>query len=216
MCQSTVMLRKLPIVAIFGHGSGVSAERGRLASAAGALVARLGAHLLTGAGYGVMAAAAEGFVAVTERQGLSIGIVPCQPDGPFDVANRDPDGRAYPNPFIKITVMTPLPPRSEAWRTTPTRNHVNVLTANAILALPGNAGTRNELTMAAFYRGESARRPDERHTVLLGPAEEFTQDDLSRFVHAANLTEAEDHLRRILSRRSALPTVGAMRDRVET
>lgn len=197
------MLRKLPIVAIFGHGNSISAERARLANGAGAMVARLGCHLLTGAGYGVMAAAAEGFVAVADRQGLSIGIVPRQDDGPFDEPNRDPDGRAYPNPFVEIAVMTPLPPRSDEWRTTPTRNHVNVLTADAVVALPGNAGTRNELTMSALYRGEDARTPAERHTVLLGPVEEFTTEDLGRFVHAEDLAEAESHLRRILGRQGA-------------
>ena len=58
------------------------------------MVARLGAHLLTGGGYGVMAAAAQGFVAVADRAGLSIGIVPRRSDGPLDSRNRDPDGRA--------------------------------------------------------------------------------------------------------------------------
>jgi hypothetical protein len=48
------------------------------------LVARLGAHLLTGAGFGVMAAAAEGFVGTEQRAGFSIGIVPRHPAGPLE------------------------------------------------------------------------------------------------------------------------------------
>src|ERR671927_91505 len=105
------MLRRLPIVALFGQGSAIAPERAELARQIGAMVARLGAHLLTGGGYGVMAAAAEGLVTMAPRAGLSIGIVPRGQDGPFDVPNRDPEGRAYPNPFVEIAIMTPLPPR---------------------------------------------------------------------------------------------------------
>src|SRR5919198_1044988 len=117
------MLRKLPIVGIFGQGSPIAAERAELARAVGAMVARLGAHLLTGGGYGVMAAAAEGFTAVEPRAGRSIGIVPRSQNGTFETPNRDPEGRLYPNPFVEIAIMTPLPPRPENWRTVPVRNH---------------------------------------------------------------------------------------------
>src|SRR5215471_14840469 len=151
------MLRKLPIVGVFGQGTAIGRERADLARAVGAMVARLGAHLLTGGGYGVMAAAAEGFVAVEPRAGSSIGVVPRSPDGPFDSPNRDPNGHPYPNPFVEIAIMTPLPPRAEDWRHVPARNHINVFTADAIVALPGGPGTQNELNMAAAYRGADAR-----------------------------------------------------------
>jgi len=191
------MLRKLPIVAVFGQGSPLAGERAELARAVGAMVARLGSHLLTGGGYGVMAAAAEGFVAVEPRAGLSIGIVPRGQDGPFDVPNRDPEGRAYPNPFVEIAVMTPLPPRAADWRHQPARNHVNIFTADAILALPGGPGTRNELDMTAAYRDEM--RPRELRTVLLGPLEEFTAEHRALFAHAESITAAERCLSAILA-----------------
>ena len=57
-----------------------------------------------------MEAAAEGFVAAPGRAGLSIGVVPRDPDGAFDVPDHDLNGRRYPNPFIEIAIMTPLPP----------------------------------------------------------------------------------------------------------
>jgi len=194
------MLRKLPIVGVFGQGTPVDRDRAALARATGALVARLGAHLLTGGGYGIMSAAAEGFVAVPNREGLSIGIVPRLAAGAFDEPNRGPDGEPYPNPFVEIAVMTPLPPRTEEWRSVPSRNHVNVLTAHAILALPGGKGTHNELAMAAAYQGETGQPPEARHTVLLGPREEFLPEHLASFIHAATLDEAEQYLLRILRR----------------
>jgi uncharacterized protein (TIGR00725 family) len=189
------MLRKLPIIDVFGQGSAIDAERARLARSIGALVAKLGAHLLTGGGYGVMAAAAEGFVSTADRVGFSIGIIPRLQKGAFDEPNRDDGGRRYPNPFVEIPVFTPLPPRVDDWRNAPARNHINVLTADAIVSLPGGTGTQNELNMAAHYRSEGSRPRAERRTVLLGPAEEFTPEHRDMFIHAGSLDEAERHLR---------------------
>src|SRR5262245_23947817 len=170
------MLRRLPIVGVFGSGSPIDAARARLAREVGAMIAGLGTHLLTGAGYGVMAAVAEGFVSVASRAGWSIGVVPRMSDGPFDEPNCDPDGRTYPNPFVEIAIHTPLPSNAAQWHATPARNHVNVLSAHAIIALPGGVGTRNELDMAAEYRNQGNLAPGERRTVLVGPADEFTAE----------------------------------------
>jgi uncharacterized protein (TIGR00725 family) len=196
-----LMLHKLPIVGVFGQGSPISAERARLAHEVGALVAELGVHLLTGGGFGVMEAAAEGFVGIPGRVGLSIGVVPRDLDGPFDLPDHDLKGRRYPNPFVEIAIMTPLPPLVPDWRHTPVRNHVNVLTADAIIALPGNDGTRNELDMAAEYGGETDRPRENRRTILIGPIEQFFSRHRELFVHAATLGEAEVHLRRALATR---------------
>lgn len=195
------MLRRLPIIAVFGAGTPIAPERRELARGTGAMVARLGAHLLTGAGFGVMAAVAEGFVSVADRRGWSIGIVPRAPDGAFDEPNRDRDGRAYPNPLVEIAIHTPLPPRVGDWRAIPARNHVNVLSADAIVALPGGPGTENELDMAGEYRGECDRPRPQRRTVLLGPPAEFTTEHREMFVHAATPDDAERHLRHVLALR---------------
>ena len=195
------MLRKLPIIAVFGQGTPVGLERANLAKAAGAMVAKLGAHLLTGGGYGVMAAAAEGFVATPERPGFSIGIVPRDPQGPLDRPNRNTDGQPYPNPFVEIAILTPLPPRVEDWHNQPARNHINVFSADGIIVLPGGAGTRNEIEMAAAYRDELTRPRGARRTVLVGPAGEFMPEHKQQFVHAETLDEAERHLRGALAAR---------------
>ena len=199
------MLRKLPIVGLFGQGTPPAAERAQLARETGAMVARLGAHLLSGAGYGVMVAAAEGFVAVEERAGFSIGIVPRLPDGAFDTPNRAADGRPYPNPFVEIAIHTPLPPRVDDWHAMPARNHINVFSADAIVALPGGPGTRNELDMAAHYRGALGLSRQNRHVVLLGPVEEFLPEHRELFAHAATVADAERELARIFGMRGAAP-----------
>jgi uncharacterized protein (TIGR00725 family) len=193
------MLRKLPIIGVLGRGESLGEERAALARAVGAMVAKLNAHLLTGGGYGVMEAAAEGFVAIADRAGFSIGIVPREADGPFDRPNRSVDGRLYPNRFVEIAIFTPLPSRVADWQKAPGRNHINIFTPQAIIALPGGVGTRNELDMAAFYRNEAGRTREQRRTVLLGPRDEFTPQHRDMFVHAASLDEAEHHIARVLA-----------------
>jgi predicted Rossmann-fold nucleotide-binding protein len=193
------MLRKLPIVGVLGHGAALSDERAQLARAVGAMIARLDAHLLTGGGYGVMEAVAEGFVAVADRTGSSIGIIPCTPEGPLDCPNRSPDGRPYPNAFVELAIFTPLPPRTDNWQTAPARNHINIFSPHAVIALPGGSGTRNELDMAAFYGRNSERWREDRRAILLGPTDEFTLEHRRTFVHAASLGDAEQHIIRILT-----------------
>ncbi|MDC7789227.1 hypothetical protein PQJ75_17745 [Rhodoplanes sp. TEM] len=194
------MRQKLPVVAVLGSGSPVSSERAALAREVGRLVARLGAHLLTGAGFGVMAAAAEGFVAEPGRAGLSLGMVPRAPDGPLDAPHRDPEAGPYPNPHVELAVFTALPPRVEDWVAQPSRNHVNVFTADALVSLPGAVGTRNELAIAARFRGEQERPPAERRTVLVGPADEFGPDLCAAFHRVETAAAAVPHLVRILTR----------------
>jgi len=192
------MVRQLPVIGVFGQGTSLSAGRAALAREVGAMVGRLGAHLLTGGGFGVMAAAGEGFTAVPGRVGLSIGVIPRDPLGPFDRPKRDPAGRPYPNPFVELVIMTALPPRVPDWRSTPSRNHVNVLSVHAIVALPGGGGTANEIEMTAAYRVDGEQLED-RCAVLLGPATEFSAHQLREFAHAESVAAAEHHVRRILA-----------------
>src|SRR5262245_49266687 len=191
------MLRKLPIIAVFGSGAPLSSERGAFARSIGAVVAKLGAHLLTGGGYGVMAAAAEGFVAVEERAGLSIGIIPRRTDGRFDQPARNDAGEDYPNPHVEIAIFTPLPARVADWQTMPGRNHINVLTADLVVALPGSVGTRNEIEMTAIYRDEMQRPREQRRAILVGPREEFAADLRELFVHVETGPQAEQELPRL-------------------
>ncbi len=122
-------------------------------------IAEHGYDLLTGAGEGVMRAAAEAFVAVPGRRGLSIGIVPGElVDGVY----RTRPG--YPNPSVELPVFTHLPLSGSQGQEPLSRNHLNVLTAQALVVLPGGAGTASEAALAVRYR---------RPTLLFGPEREF-------------------------------------------
>jgi uncharacterized protein (TIGR00725 family) len=133
------LVKRLPIVAVIGSGD---ARHGNpeLAEAVGRLIAGMGFHLLTGGGRGVMADACRGFASVPGRTGLSLGIIPRSgdDDGPKD---------GYPNPWVEVPILTHL-----AGRLGPdgedSRNAINVLTANRIVALPGGEGTRAEVKLA--------------------------------------------------------------------
>jgi predicted Rossmann-fold nucleotide-binding protein len=195
------MLRRLPVIGVFGRGTKITPEEAALARAVGAMVAKLGAHLLTGGGYGVMEAAAQGFTQIENRAGFSIGIVPRDPNGPLQRAHRDPDGRPYPNAFIEIPIFTALPPRVEDWHSIAARNHVNVLSADAAVVLPGDTGTRNELDMTAFYREDAGEPRGERRTVLIGPLAAFASEHQAFFPHAATVEAARAHLARVLAAR---------------
>jgi uncharacterized protein (TIGR00725 family) len=109
-------------------------------------IAERGFHLLTGAGGGVMRAAAEAFVAVEGRAGLSLGIVPGEVvDGTW----RPRPG--YPNAAVEVPILTHLPLSGEQGTEPMSRNHLNVLTAQALVSLPGGAGTVSEAVLALRY-----------------------------------------------------------------
>jgi predicted Rossmann-fold nucleotide-binding protein len=110
-------------------------------------IAESGYDLLTGAGQGVMKAAAEAFVAVPGRRGLSVGIVPGEV---VDGVYRPKAG--YPNGNIELPIFTHLPLSGERGKDPMSRNHLNVLSAQALVVLPGEAGTLSEAELALRYR----------------------------------------------------------------
>lgn len=117
------------------------AERCR---ALGALLARRGCHLLTGGGRGVMAEVTRAFVATPSRAGLALAILP------GDAATGEPPS-GYPNPAVELAIRTHLPARGERGADPDSRNHLNVLTADALIALAGGPGTRSEVELALRY-----------------------------------------------------------------
>lgn len=127
-------------------GSG-SHEHDELAAPLGRLLAGMGVHLLTGGGPGVMTAVSRAYAAVPDREGLVLGILP----GRVDDSGRLTQKPGYPNPYVELPVQTHLwhGPGEESGPTS--RNHVNVLTSDVVVALPGSAGTASEVAMAARY-----------------------------------------------------------------
>lgn len=137
--RASAAVRRRRVVAVIG--SRAEADAG-LCRAVGRLVAELGCDLLTGAGGGVMTEVSRAFCERRDElgsTGLSIGIVPGSIDGQGDYASEP----GYPNPWVELPVYTHLSRSS--------RNHINVLSADAIVALPGGPGTRSEADLAKKY-----------------------------------------------------------------
>lgn len=134
--------RRLPIVGVMGSGTHSHKIRSGMV---GRWLAAIGVHLLTGGGGGVMAAVSEAFSRVPERRGSVIGIIPGGTDGGY----RTPTG--YPNPWVEIPIFTHLPLSGTAGTDLASRNHINILTSQVIVALPGGAGTASEVMLALRY-----------------------------------------------------------------
>lgn len=125
----------LPIIGVIGsHETALASDLGKAAGEIGCWIAGAGCHLLTGGGPGIMAAAAAGFCSVDRRRGLSIGILPA--------------GKPllYPNRWVELPICTHLTGSDP--RATESRNHINVRTSLALVALPGSKGTLAELELA--------------------------------------------------------------------
>ncbi|MYN67392.1 MAG: molybdenum cofactor carrier protein [Acidobacteria bacterium] len=137
------LLQRRPVVGVMGSGREPHVQRARRV---GEWIARAGYHLLTGGGAGVMAAVTEAFVGVEERRGLAIGILPA--------AGGDSAGAArpgYPNPWVEIAVRTHLPEVGAHGAGAASRNHLNVLTSDVVIVLPGSVGTASEARLAVRY-----------------------------------------------------------------
>ena len=156
--------RRLPVVGVMGSGVRAHAE---LAAPLGRGLAEMGVHLLTGGGGGVMAAVSRAFAEVEDRAGVVLGVLPA--DGFQRTSGRG--GRAgdaesgdaesepaqwepppgYPNPWVEVAVRTHLDARGAAGDAASSRNHVNVLSSDVVVALPGGQGTASEVALALRY-----------------------------------------------------------------
>jgi predicted Rossmann-fold nucleotide-binding protein len=92
-----------------------------------------------------MAAASRAFYETPNRRGVVIGIVPCEEGSVLPRAG-------YPNPWVEVPIFTHLPHSGPRGQEPLSRNHINVLTADVIVALPGSAGTASEVALAVSYR----------------------------------------------------------------
>lgn len=157
-------------------GSG-SDRHAHLAEPLGRALARMGVHMLTGGGAGVMESVSRAFVAAQGREGLVIGILPAG-DARLDRADADPSRMhagqgwtnggpgtppGYPNPWVELAIRTHLGARGDDGSGIRSRNHINILSSDVVIALPGSAGTASEVELAIRYRrplillGDTAR-----------------------------------------------------------
>ena len=131
-------------------GSG-AARHAHLAEPLGRALAGLGVHLLTGGGSGVMESVSRAFAEVHEREGLVIGILPAGDARP-DRADADPQTPpGYPNRWVELAVRTHLDARGDDGSGIRSRNHINILSSDVVIALPGSSGTASEVELAIRY-----------------------------------------------------------------
>jgi uncharacterized protein (TIGR00725 family) len=161
-----------PLVAVMGSGS---VEYREMAEPLGRWLAESGYDLLTGGGAGVMGAVCRGYAAVPGRRGVSVGVLPAGP----------PPG--YPNPWVDLVIQTHLPKRGTEGADVLSRNHVNVLSAAVVVALPGREGTGTEVALALHYRkpliaflGPAGEIPGTSRMAL--PAVALTLGEVTAFV----------------------------------
>ena len=136
------MMSRLPIVGVMGSGV---VEHTRRAACLGRWLAEQGVHLLTGGGGGVMTAVSKAFYEVPDRRGLVLAVLPSAETSGVPKAG-------YPNEWVEIPILTHLPLSGESGTQPLSRNHINVLTSDVIVALPGSAGTASEVMLALSYR----------------------------------------------------------------
>ena len=142
MMGSSVLLAK-KTVGVIGSGTDEHDEHAR---PVGEALAELGVNLLTGGGLGVMRAVSRAFIRSSHARGICIGIIPCASRS--DRATPKP---GYPNEFVELAIYTHLPYSGSQGTDDLSRNHINVLSCAAIVALSGEAGTASELSLAVRY-----------------------------------------------------------------
>jgi hypothetical protein len=149
-------------------GDDVTAEKySSLAKTVGTVVARQGFHLLTGGGLGLMKAVGEEFLNIKPRTGRLISIL--RADGTAHLSGTwDEYGKLDPkkerpkatrrtwkpnadNELAEILIRTHLPYSGALGHHDLSRNHINILTSDAIIFLPGGSGTFSELRLAWEY-----------------------------------------------------------------
>lgn len=171
------MSSRLAIVGVMGSGTATHARR---STQLGQWLAGRGVHLLTGGGGGVMAAVSKAFYEVSERRGLVIGILPSA-----ESSIRPKAG--YPNRWVEIPIFTHLPLSGTQGTELASRNHMNVLSSDVIVALPGSAGTASEVSLAVRYGRAVAAFLDSRDQLPGLPSDVPVYSDFAevqRFVEA--------------------------------
>lgn len=169
-------IRRLPIVGVMGSSSFAHED---LAVSLGAWLATLDVHLLTGAGHATMTAVSRAFAAVEDRTGLVIGVCPATDEDP----GRTRPG--YPNPWVEVPIITHLPLSGPLGTEDRSRNHINVLSSNVVIALPGSDGTSSELRLAVRYGRPTIAFVNDRSDILSVPRSVRDTSDLEevkRFV----------------------------------
>jgi predicted Rossmann-fold nucleotide-binding protein len=187
------MIRRIKIIGVMGSGT---EPHKRLSAPLGRLIGESGYHLLTGGGYGVMAEVSKAFCEVPGRKGFSIGIIRSSDYPVLDENTQERRHINYTvNEWVEVPIFTHLPLSGEQGTDFMSRNHINVLASDIVIALPGSAGTYSEVKLRVQYQ---------KPLILFltnadingKKAEYFKSDPLfSKYVSVANsIDEVREHI----------------------
>ena len=144
--------------------------------------------LLTGAGHGVMEAVSRAFHETSPRAGIVIGVVPAAIE-PFEAIEQRTALRVeydvpigYPNEWVELAIYTHLPDSGSEGTLRSSRNHINVLSADAIVALPGSEGTESEIWLATRYGVPIVAYGTHRDNAAQGIARAASIDEVRDFL----------------------------------
>jgi len=98
-----------------------------------------------------MATVCKSFYDTPNRRGLVLGILSCDESPELPRSGPPSPKHGYPNQWVEIPILTHLPSSGERGTEPMSRNHINVLTSDVIVALPGGPGTLSEVTLAVKY-----------------------------------------------------------------
>lgn len=132
-----------------------------------------------------MEAVARAYLEARPERGISIGVLPASRT---DVSRAPP---GYPNRYVQLVLCTHLPDRGRQGHLPTSRNHINVLSSDVLIALPGAFGTESEVRLAVEYGKPLAVYSFEEALVSRFPAS---------VLRLRTHSEVENFLRRELSR----------------
>jgi len=163
---------RLPVVGVIGSGNEPHTAK---AEPLGEWLARQGVHLLTGGGGGVMESVSRAFHDVPDRRGLVIGIIP----GTAGEGRCNPKA-GYPNRYVEIPIFTHLPLSGRLGTDPMSRNHINILSSDVLVALPGAAGTESEMALAVRYGTPVILFSDRRDDGMEAPPDVPVTEDFGK------------------------------------
>jgi predicted Rossmann-fold nucleotide-binding protein len=147
------------IVGVMASGDESLAKKHHdLAQQVGSAIAELGFHLLTGGGDGLMAAVGQAFLNAKRKllkakrpAGNLISILRAKELPQLNKTGKRIWQANADNGLGEIVIRTHLPLSGNKGSDPLSRNHINALTADLVVILPGGAGTLSELQLAYEY-----------------------------------------------------------------
>ncbi len=209
----------IPIVGAIGSGGNIGEQTpmAEQAKAVGRIVAEAGCSLLTGGGGGVMSVVSQAFVESPFRTGRSIAVVPGDVPG-IETASPGVETElnyspkvGYPNEWVEIPLFTHLP--GDRPKGAKSRNYINVLTSDVVVALAGQSGTAAELEIAAQLKKPVIALLNDDQSIG-----QYSRDELPRGVsNAKNFEDVERFIETYtVERRSMRPSFNDLRGHYKT